>query len=494
MFCTPDTTKPCYDGPAGTEGVGLCKEGTATCEADGSAYGPCTGQVVPAAESCANPADENCAPDCAEHQWSVALGGANEDFGAVIAIDAAGNSYVSGQFNGSTVIGSDVFAAVADYDTFVAKLDPQGAVLWAKHYGSLQYVSITDAEVDPQGNLVFVGAFGDTVDFGGKVASAPNGAGLVAKIDPDGNCLWVFPFGSGGSDFADSLALDPAGNILVTGSFVGPITQFFGSLSASVGQDPFVFKLDGGGNPLWIKSFAGNTGGDFGNAIASDSAGNVILAGLFRGAVSFAGGPSLTAGAGGNGYIVKLDALGNHVWSKLIPGSPSSSGGAVATDGMGRVYATGSFQGTTDLGGGTMTSAGSNDVFLVQYDGAGNHLWSKRFGGSGSDSGSLLVNDGPQHMFFEGGFSGSIDLGFGPIVAAGSTDAFFARFDESGAIQWNRAFEFGAGVAIDGTGALFLASSFTGSVDLGGPMPLVDAGNGDMFVAKLARPLPLGVP
>ncbi len=492
-FCTPQETMPCYSGPAGTEGVGVCKAGTATCDEDGQAYGACVGEMLPQIEDCATKVDEDCAPDCAEYQWGLTLGDQNEEFGNVIAMDALGNTYVSGSFAGTTKIGSNVFTAVADYDTFLAKLDPNGNVVWAKHYGSINYVSVADAKVDPQNNVVIAGGLADVVDFGGKTLSAPNGAGYAAKIDPQGNCLWGIVFGSGGGDFADSLAIDPVGNIFITGSFVGPINQIVGSVSAVGGQDAFVIKLDPNGVGQWVKGFGGSQG-DFGLGIAVDGGGNVIATGLFRGAVSFVGGPTLTASNSGNGYIVKLDALGNHVWSKLVPGTPSSTVNAVAADNAGRVYATGSFQGSTDLGGGMLTSAGSTDVFLVQYDGAGAHQWSKRFGGSGSDSGGLVVLDGPQHAIFSGGFNGSIDLGLGPLIAVGTFDVFLARIDEMGSVLWNRTLEYGAGVAMDGQGAMFLAGSFGTSIDLGGPTPLLDAGSGDMFAAKLARPMPRGVP
>jgi hypothetical protein len=61
MVCTPAATQPCYTGPAGTEGVGVCKSGTQACAADGSGFGTCTGDVLPAAvEDCATPEDDNC--------------------------------------------------------------------------------------------------------------------------------------------------------------------------------------------------------------------------------------------------------------------------------------------------------------------------------------------------------------------------------------------------------------------------------------------------
>lgn len=58
--CTPGSTAGCYTGPVGTQGVGACAAGTQTCNAEGSAYGPCVGDVVPATESCATAADDDC--------------------------------------------------------------------------------------------------------------------------------------------------------------------------------------------------------------------------------------------------------------------------------------------------------------------------------------------------------------------------------------------------------------------------------------------------
>lgn len=59
MVCTPGTTKSCYEGPAGTGGIGICKSGTRICAADGMEWGPCVGQVLPKAEDCDN-ADSDC--------------------------------------------------------------------------------------------------------------------------------------------------------------------------------------------------------------------------------------------------------------------------------------------------------------------------------------------------------------------------------------------------------------------------------------------------
>jgi hypothetical protein len=75
-FCVPSSTQACYSGPNGTQDVGICKAGTQTCLPDGSAYGACQGEVVPTAESCANPGDENCNGQADEGCAAVTYSGA----------------------------------------------------------------------------------------------------------------------------------------------------------------------------------------------------------------------------------------------------------------------------------------------------------------------------------------------------------------------------------------------------------------------------------
>ncbi len=58
--CVPDTSEACYSGPAGTQGVGPCLAGVHTCNANGTAFGPCVGEILPAAEGCPDLVDDDC--------------------------------------------------------------------------------------------------------------------------------------------------------------------------------------------------------------------------------------------------------------------------------------------------------------------------------------------------------------------------------------------------------------------------------------------------
>ncbi len=89
---------------------------------------------------------------------------------------------------------------------------------------------------------------------------------------------------------------------------------------------------------------------------------------------------------------------------------------------------TGYFSGSADFGGGTLTSAGSDDIFLAKYDASGNHLWSKRFGGDLSDYGTAAALDASGKVVATGACQNAIDLGGGPLGIKGGTDIFLAKY------------------------------------------------------------------
>jgi len=144
------------------------------------------------------------------------------------------------------------------------------------------------------------------------------------------------------------------------------------------------------------------------------------------GAADFGGG-LLTSAGESDAFAVKLDAAGNHVWSKRFGDSSFQEAFGIAADPAGNVVVTGRFEGTADFGGGTMLSHGGQDAFVLKLGSSGNHLWSKRFG-DGADQGAALVAiDGAGAALVSGLFWGQIDCGGGPLVSAGETDAFLVK-------------------------------------------------------------------
>src|SRR5207245_57617 len=172
------------------------------------------------------------------------------------------------------------------------------------------------------------------------------------------------------------------------------------------------------GSYLWARLLGGT-----GWTIATDSSGNVVVAGSFYNTQSF-GGPSLTSAGLEDIFVAKYSSSGTYLWSQRFGGPDQDRPQGLAIDGSGNVLVNGFFKNTANLGGGSLTSAGSADIFLAKYSSTGAPLWSQRFGGSGYDAGHGVTVDGSGNVVMTGSFNGSVDLGGGPLPAVVGTSMF----------------------------------------------------------------------
>jgi hypothetical protein len=99
----------------------------------------------------------------------------------------------------------------------------------------------------------------------------------------------------------------------------------------------------------------------------------------------------------------------------------------VAVDVKDNVILTGAFEGTSDFGGGPLVCQGLSDVFVVELDGSGNHLWSKRFGDAEAQIGYAVAVDEDGGVTLTGGFSGTIGFDAEPLKSKGDQNIFMAR-------------------------------------------------------------------
>jgi len=111
-------------------------------------------------------------------------------------------------------------------------------------------------------------------------------------------------------------------------------------------------------------------------------------------------------------------------WGRSFGGVGDQDGGGIAVDASGNVVIAGSFWNTVDFGGGPLVSAGDWDVFVARLDAAGNHLWSRRFGDAGGQSLRAMSTDALGNIYLTGIFFGTIDFGGGPITSNGGYDVF----------------------------------------------------------------------
>jgi hypothetical protein len=415
------------------------------------------------------------------------------------AVDAAGNTYVTGRFAKTVDFdpavdrpdGSDVLTAKGTSDAFVAKYAPDGALVWARRMGS-DYVrsfnppSLSDptesgrgVAVDGAGNVVVTGEFTGTADFGPiNMTGAGRADVFVAKLNPAGNFVWATKWGGTTVDSAQGIAVDAAGNVISTGATA--------TVSPSGGKTFNGFevrKYSPTGASVWSERID-NTGGMSGS-LGTDAAGNVYVGGSFCGTVDFnpdprktnsvTGSSVLSGGQGVNGYVLKLTAAGAFGWvSPFVAKTSQVSGSHVycndlAVDAAGNVIVGGAYGGQVDFnpsasGDYRLPTGTGDNAFVTKLSSTGSLVWANRLAGASFRS---VAVDASGAVYVAGAFAGLFDPGFGrPVVASnGNYQSFVAKYTAAGALSWAETFggpgsEEVTSICVDPSGAIYLCGAF----------------------------------
>ncbi|MBD3336737.1 MAG: hypothetical protein GF355_14590, partial [Candidatus Eisenbacteria bacterium] len=423
------------------------------------------------------------------HVWSRAFGGSKDDMPNDVAVDATNHIVITGSFRSTADFGGDPLDSHGEEDIFLARYDLAGTHIWSQGFGGGDEDIADAVAINPDKEIHITGHCGGSVDFGGGILANDGEADIfLAKFTNSGNHMWSQTYGNFADDHGEALAVDAAGNLFVTGDFEYAVALGGDALySRGNTVDLFVASFDGSGGHRWSEHFGG-LGWDRVEAVATDADGNVVVTGCYCGSVDFGGG-SITSAGERDIFVAKYDAAGNHLWS-LGFGDITyfDCGMGVAADDIGNVYITGFFSGSADFGGGTLTSAGSYDIFLAKYDEGGNHVWSQRFGDGSSQMGLAVAVGSGGNIAITGHCVGMVDFGGGPLGGTGGWNIYVAVFDPSGAHQWSRGFgsvfdDYGYCIAMDGTGNTVIAGGFGDTIDFGGG-PIFNHGGRDGFVAS----------
>ncbi|MDX5443024.1 MAG: SBBP repeat-containing protein, partial [Hymenobacteraceae bacterium] len=449
--------------------------------------------------------------------WAKKMGGSSGDSGNSIAVDAWGNVYTTGTFQGTADFnpgpGTFNLTSSGNSDIFISKLDSAGNFIWARKMGGSLIDESYSIAVDDSGNVYTTGLFLGTSDFdpgtGTASLSAAGGTDIfISKLDSAGNFVWAKRIGSSADEHGRYIKTDTAGNIYLTGYFKGTVDFDPGAgifnLTSAGDKDIFIAKLNAAGNFIWAKSMGGSLTDD-GYAIAFDATGNILLSGFFQGTVDFDTGAAMfnvTASGSSDAFICKLTALGDFIWVKRFGGSGAVFITSMVLDAVGSIYTTGYLQGAADFDPGTgisnLASAGNNDIFISKLDTAGNFAWAKRMGGVANEAAFSMALSSEGNLYTTGYFYGTVDFdpgaGTANLTSAGSDDIFISKLDTAGNFKWARRMggnstDRGFSMAIDASDNIYTTGFFYSTADFDPALTafnLTSAGSGDAYVHKMA--------
>jgi hypothetical protein len=446
--------------------------------------------------------------------YSTYLGGSGTEENLGMAVDAAGNAYLTGETTSTDypTVNPEQPSNAGGYDAFVTKINPPGtSIVYSTYLGGNGFDTGFGIAVDASGNAYVAGATQSsnfpTVSPIQPRLNGPQNA-FVAKLSPTGNGLLYSTYlGGGVKDDGYAIAVDGSGSAYVVGDtastdfpVVNPIQGAFGGGT----WDGFVSKLNPAGSALIYSTYLGGNGDDYPTEIAVDTPGSAHVAG-FTSSTNFPTvNPVQSANMGSyNAFITNINSAGSAlVYSTYLGGSGDDRATGIAVDRTGNVYVAGT---TTSADFPTKKAiqpsyGGNGDAFLTKISAAGSALvFSTYLGGSGQEGTeypNAIALDSSDNAYIAG-FTYSSDFPtVNPTQAsnAGNGDAFIAEVNAAGSVLVYSSYLGGSGndageaaeVGVDAAGNIYVYGS-TNSTDFPtvNPIQAANAGGYDLFLTKI---------
>ena len=348
-------------------------------------------------------------------------------------------------------------ASGAYQDAFVVKYDANGNVVWTRQFGNASDNNATGIAINATG--VYVAGSTD-----GPLPGS-TGVGLwdafVRKYDANGNALWTRQFGTAGNDGANGIAVDSTGVYVVgytDGAFPGTTRRGY--------DDAYIRKYDVNGNELWTRQL-GTATADYANAVAANDSG-VYLAGGTAGVM--AGGSN--AGIW-DAFVRKYDSAGNPLWTQQFGTAFEDRGTGIAVDSSG-VYVTGYVEGALP----NQSFSGVYDAYLRKLAFNGSTRWTRQFGTASNDQG-ISISSTPTAVYVVGWTTGAMP----GSTSAGNVDVIIQAYDPNGAALWSRQFGGSGSDHTAGVSAVAAVAYIGGSTN--GALPgQTYLGRVDAFISK----------
>ena len=441
--------------------------------------------------------------------YSTYLGGTSEDLAFGIAIDSTGAVYVTGDtlskdFNTSSPLQA---ANRGGFDAFVTKVNPAGSALtYSTYLGGSGDDLASSIALDTAGNAYITG-FTSSNDYATISPIQDTSRGglevFVTKIFADASSIaFNTYFGGNGSDTASSIAVDTGGNCYITGSTTSTNFPTRNPIQANNrgGLDAFVAKFNATGTNIVYSTYLGGQFGDVARGIRVDAAGNAWIAGgTFSDNFPVLSAFQPTNRGFGDAFVTRINSAGTALtYSSFLGGGNSDEAGGIAIDTAGNAYVVGNTS-SSDFNTKNPLQAnnrGQQDVFVSKVAPDGTQLvYSTYLGGQRADIGNGIAVDQSNNAYITGSTASTNFPLLTPLqqtYAGGDVDSFVSKINAAGSALVFSTYlggslnEVGNAIGVDPFGNVYV-TGLTSSINfpLRNPIQSDNRGENEVFISKL---------
>lgn len=305
--------------------------------------------------------------------WNRHFGDTQNQRCAAVSVDTSKDDvYCFGDFSGTVDFGSQMFTSSGLEDLFAARYDSSGMFFAALRSGDPAGQTARSMVVNPSAIVYAAAKFDGKLDWG-NVTSSGQGDVFLGQFANNGGISWASRMGDTNTQQPNGLTLVGAtGGVALVGDFEGA-TDFGGkAISSKGGFDAFVARVNAAGMVSWIRTIGDGdpkavADDQYATDVAAMDDGTLFVTGYAAGTVNFGNG--LISGPGDTDfYVLRLDPMGQTMWSLRSGSDNSQFGRAIALSGKNELVVAGDFRNTLDLGNGPLVSAGSNDIFVAKLN------------------------------------------------------------------------------------------------------------------------------
>lgn len=430
-----------------------------------------------------------CSGSGSPEQLVLQASGEGAAIGMDVAVAGDGSAFVAGLFQGTIDLAGCSATAVGEYDALVAKVSAEGECEWLRSFGSDGVDLVESLSVFADGILI-AGFFQGQMTVGESELAADGTDAWIARLNSAGDATDVVAIvGPGQQRVRDMFVAD--GQVYVVGDFEETASVGSSAVTAMADLDGMLWSFGADLEPAWAVSWGG-IGSDGGNRLDVRD-GVILVSGYFFDSMTL-GADVLESVGSWDAFLASVDVAGDPSWAIAVGGPGDDRGIGVAGTGSGSILWTGLYRGPITIAGQDYPNEGSDDAFVARVNGAGEIGEVLTLAGAGLD-GIRNVVERDQQLLLTGTFTDTLDMGGNSLSSAGSSDVFTAEVNWAGEASWSQRLGTASTSQPDSLGdaaieldAVWMTGSFYGELTMSGKDTVLQSSDTDLFLVRMSIP------